>query len=569
MKPVEDPKTRGTAAAFWIYLAAICCLAVPGLLTLADIALGPGDRRQESVARTPDLSLQGLKRLPGDLRFYIKNRYAIKDAAIAMASGFKGAVFGALPYPKVISGDDGFLFLSNEEAMDYHQAVALFSDAERYQWAVALSRIESKAKASGAEYLFVLAPDKHTVYADKLPGWANAAAADRRRGDQLLDTLDLAGVRYLDLRPVFLDARSKNDVRLFHKTDTHWNSYGASVAASAIAAEFGIGGKEAGPATSIASPRGGDLARMIGRMDRMPEEIFYVAEPRAVECVSDEGLPVAAQHLDPFFYARAECNAPDAPVGVALIFMDSYGVALQSHLAPRFRRSIFVWGYGFDAALIDHYKPDYVIEEIVERKLQTLSTSDVLLRNAGCRVDNGGDSEETVLLLGNSLLHDHSWKFGDKRTVNCGFQGHTASQFTAKLDWMAKDETPAQIVIAFGTVELVIHASGEEDEAAFLELFREEFSTFLQHVRARWPKANIVVNSAPGIDNTRYAGADVDAATIEKANAIMKAVTEEAAARFVDVGAALADTPDPAYDGVHLSLPAYDAWSAAIFREMP
>ena len=60
-----------------------------------------------------------------------------------------------------------------------------------------------------------------------------------------------------------------------------------------------------------------------------------------------------------------EQDAPDLPS--AVIFRDSAFMALVKFFAPHFRRSAYYWQYEFDCAMVEHEKPDVVIQEFSER----------------------------------------------------------------------------------------------------------------------------------------------------------------------------------------------------------
>ena len=81
----------------------------------------------------------------------------------------------------------------------------------------------------GIPYLFVVAPSKHDVYPEFMPDRLNRVRDDSRL-DQLMAYIEAffpaPPVDILDLRPTLAEAR-KSGVRLFHKTDTHWNDRGA------------------------------------------------------------------------------------------------------------------------------------------------------------------------------------------------------------------------------------------------------------------------------------------------------------------------------------------------------
>ena len=53
-----------------------------------------------------------------------------------------------------------------------------------------------------------------------------------------------------------------------------------------------------------------------------------------------------------------------------VMFRDSFGSALVPLLAEHFQRSVFLWQYDFDPAVILQEKPDYVVWLMTSRRLQ-------------------------------------------------------------------------------------------------------------------------------------------------------------------------------------------------------
>lgn len=362
---------------FFAFAAFLALLAAPGLLTFADIADGPESARQEAFAPTPDMALSSgaLGRMPGLIRAYMKTRYAFRDAMIAVNGAVITSVFGSSPNDSVVIGDGGFLFLSDKELIEHRQGLDLFSPDELSAWAGAQSGLAQRLEAVGVDYRFVLAPDKVGVYAEYAPTWLRASASDRNNADLVADTLRDAGVRVVDLRETMKAFRETAPARIYHKTDTHWNEFGAAHAAEAIAQSLGLNAAAMEPVTILAQ-RGGDLARLIGRTRAMKEEIVTFSAP-VPRCVDQSGRAFPRNELDPVQERLIVCEGAQGD-GVALVFIDSFGAALVPSLSRLFRKTVFAWSYEIDPALIEAIKPDVVLQEVVERKLRAMNPQSMI-----------------------------------------------------------------------------------------------------------------------------------------------------------------------------------------------
>ena len=84
--------------------------------------------------------------------------------------------------------------------------------------------------------MFVLAPDKHWIYPDRMPRGINRKI-NPPRFDQLVQHLRHSStVNLVDIRDGLAAAASGE--RLYHLTDTHWNDRGAFIAYQQVMARI-------------------------------------------------------------------------------------------------------------------------------------------------------------------------------------------------------------------------------------------------------------------------------------------------------------------------------------------
>lgn len=368
---------------FLLSCLVLALLAMLGLATLFGLVDGPGSERDERVAQTPNFSLQlaDLKRLPGDTRFYLQKRYAFKDQFIALNSAVKTGIFSHSPAVNVLLGQDGYLFLNDDGAIAQAQGAGYPTPAAIADWKRHFATLKEEFEQRGIPFVFILAPNKHTVYADALPSWLRSDANPANFTDSVIEeagqTMDPAP---LDLRSVLRDYRTENpDVQLYHRTDTHWNELGAAIA---VRASLNTVGLNIAPPQATVEPagQGGDLARMIGKQDRLNELAPMLQRPAEQRCETHEGRVLTFQTLDPLPHRRFHCSSRDGWPGKALIFMDSFGIGAGPILASSLRDSHFVWQDSVDLGLVDELQPDIVIQILVERKVQVIDPSALLKR---------------------------------------------------------------------------------------------------------------------------------------------------------------------------------------------
>ena len=173
-------------------------------------------------------------------------------------------------------------------------------------------------------------------------------------------------------------------MRLYDKSDTHWNYQGAYLAYRAIMERTHLLFPDfQAPAGFHFAPMwedhvGGDLALMIGRRKSIVEKRQAV-ETSDFTSVKKELGPqltdlLTLEQLEPFYSEKKSGTLR------VLVLHDSFFNHLKPFMGESFAEVLYVWQY-YDmetleflssenlAALMDIYQPDLVIEETVERFL--------------------------------------------------------------------------------------------------------------------------------------------------------------------------------------------------------
>lgn len=127
----------------------------------------------------------------------------------------------------MIVGKDGWLFF--EETLDDYMKRNCLNKRQIHNCARVLKLIEQGVEVCDADFVFVAAPNKNTLYGEYMPdryvplnGQGNLNA--------LITSMKEQGVHYVDLREVL----SEQKEQVYHKLDTHWNNLGASIACENI-----------------------------------------------------------------------------------------------------------------------------------------------------------------------------------------------------------------------------------------------------------------------------------------------------------------------------------------------
>ncbi len=134
----------------------------------------------------------------------------------------------SLEHNSVIIGKDDFLFLGNKYAQVLHKTQGIYKYKEKDidNWTKKLKNIQTWYEERGIKFVIVIAPNKHTIYKEKLPHWMKYDG--KTITDAILEFSNKKNINILDLRD-FLISKKSNNRLLYYKYGTHWNYYGASL----------------------------------------------------------------------------------------------------------------------------------------------------------------------------------------------------------------------------------------------------------------------------------------------------------------------------------------------------
>ena len=337
------------------------CVIFFGICTVFSLGmLIPGtSEAAENTDSLPDIVSDGKinHTFGNDLESWFSENFAFRNTIVDVYSELKLNMFSE-GNSQVIAGKDDFLFF--DETLDCYMRNNRMSDDEIRACAETLLHVQNEAESLGAEFLFVCAPNKNTIYHEMMPDryLRNDVMSDL---DRLYEELDLLGVSYTDLRSTLSDAAA--DELIYHKRDSHWNGAGAKLAFEQICDRFGVtpvGLADRGPVT--VNDFEGDLDALL-----FPGKIRY-----------DNNTTYDFDGL--YVYTSAFATPMDITIttrgggdGKLLMYRDSFGNALIPYMASSFSEVRFERTTPYKTDLIGSFDADFVIIEIAERNLRNLA----------------------------------------------------------------------------------------------------------------------------------------------------------------------------------------------------
>lgn len=343
----------------------------------ASLVIDPGtlsrsENRYLAPAPTLDSQAGGLTAYVPALADYLADRVALRDAMISLHARTWVGLLGTSPTDKLIVGKDGWFFLNDAAAVGQYQGTAQLGEDELATWQRVLEQRRDWLAEQGSAFVLVLVPNKHQIYPEYMPGRLPRISADEQHAQLARYLKAHSDLIVVDLMPTLLQA--KEDQRVYHKTDTHWNDLGAYagyeeiLAASARALpQFASVIEPVAVKAEVSLEKGIGLTAMVGLKEIYREEVFKLVkqDPQAQILMKNKRQ-----------YAKFENQQKPLALGVpsgglprAVVFRDSFSNALIPYLSENFRRVLFVWTRDVEAKYVLREKPDIVIQEIAGRLL--------------------------------------------------------------------------------------------------------------------------------------------------------------------------------------------------------
>ncbi len=161
---------------------------------------------------------------------YVNDNFGFRKFFIRLNNFLDLKLLKSSTNKRVILGDADFLFgLPDWESFVHGHTK--HTDQQVLDATLKIRALQDRLKARGIEFLFVMAPNKATVYKEHIRqrGYLLNPASE---GDRWSRALAQAGVNQIDMLPDILQAKKERLV--YYKGDHHWNKYAGLIATQRI-----------------------------------------------------------------------------------------------------------------------------------------------------------------------------------------------------------------------------------------------------------------------------------------------------------------------------------------------
>ena len=340
----------------------------------------PGENRLPAEFPKIKPGSDGLKEFIVGLEAYFNDHIGFRKRLIW---SYRSCIFYFFDVQKghqsVLVGRDGWLYFNENQMVEHYRGTLLFTPDQLQDWKTLLEHYRDWLAQRGIKFLFVVVPDKQSIYPEYLPSWMNKVSPETKL-DQFFSYMKThSTVDVLDLRQTLLAGRSMGPMYL--KTDSHWNFLGAFLAYQRLANELAaqhLPAAEPMPLdaferTNVPAPPG-DLTAMAGTDS--PESNAILLNPKAFLPPLDS--IVRLNYPGALFATRNLCAR-----GNAFIYGDSFVNCWIPFLGYNFGQVYYFNNHSLtskfmDAGLFEQERPAVLIIEVIERSFNVAKPKELL-----------------------------------------------------------------------------------------------------------------------------------------------------------------------------------------------
>lgn len=394
-------------------------LFIPVLVQISGVRLIDDEqfRKQEKRDRVRfeierPFDWRSLEGLPNRIDTWFKDHFGLRDDLISLCARLEYDLFGkSMEIQKVVAGKNGFLFLGDafENVLKQSMNIEYFNEARLTAFMDSLENIQSYLSREGVAFLFVIAPNKHSIYPEYLPSRFRKSRSGHNVYDQVAERLSHSDIHFVDLKRVLTEAKRQYGDLLYYKTDSHWSNLGSYIGYKAIMDAISViqGIDDSSNFNDIIipemvdysvclNPNGYDLRQManLRQVDDFYSDISFskpLENLKFHDLRTDLGLPQNSNYdndLETFEYVKVTNWKADNGYHL-LLFRDSFCNSLSKFFNRAFQEVTYISNTEIDKTdfsiveMVKKSEPDIVIFEIAERLLlyrffQPLSIADLL-----------------------------------------------------------------------------------------------------------------------------------------------------------------------------------------------
>ncbi|MCU0849258.1 MAG: hypothetical protein MUD12_15355 [Spirochaetes bacterium] len=388
---------------YFLIIVSIAVIWLPNIAMVFNFQAGGSMEEKRKMAKLPEIGTDwnSISKYPQALMDFYGDNYGFRKFLIKSYNVVVTKYIKSISKDKVLFGKNNWLYWTGENSLSLYRAIKPLREDDLASMKKTLEERQEYCRRNGIKYIFMVVPDKDTIYPEHLPDWM-VKANETSYLDQFKSYMDKKSTfKFLDIRDDLV--REKKNSLVYYQTDTHWNDLGAFVGYSSIMKNI----NESHPGIRAMklsdfdqkklTIKGGDLAIYAGISEQYSIESTSLQpkKPRSARIVELDGF-----YLEKYPKKSEKKSDPVSQIGIfamevknpslpkAVVFRDSFSNSLIPFLAEHFRRSVYFWyvsktdDFDFALDIIEHEKPDIVITEVGERIFNEIKKNPESVKNA-------------------------------------------------------------------------------------------------------------------------------------------------------------------------------------------
>ncbi len=373
-----------------VTLTFVLMLVIPAANSVFNFIPEKENHENRALKSKPEFDVNRLDIFPKKYDDYYSDHFDLRNQFLWLNSKIKFELLNKPPKEgKAFIGHNGWMYITGHQ-MDNYYGNSMVNDSTLKRYYDIFKYREKVLDSIGCEYYVAIVPTKTTVYPEYLP-IAKRKYNQETLTDQIVDLLDtVSGLTLIDLRDDIINAKDK--VRLFHKTDNHWNEYGSYFGYKSIMDVLSKDFPELKPndiskyKVDSVEVNGMALTNMMGIYERI-SEYKIICKPKfeissRIGEESDYPVPQYFGYVNE--YEKVFVTDNDS-LPKLLMIRDSFGGTLIPYLNEHFSKSVYIfdaWQHELNEDIVLNEKPDIYIQLILEMFLPKVEKSAKMPKNS-------------------------------------------------------------------------------------------------------------------------------------------------------------------------------------------
>jgi alginate O-acetyltransferase complex protein AlgJ len=369
------PATPARLSDLLVIVLFAAMLLTPGVMQLVGPRSDPAAENRVLTPLPKVQSLRELKFLPKMSENYVNDRFGLRQQLVRLNSLLRFNL-GLSSSKDVVVGKDGWLFYTADKLTEQHTGADVFTPAALENWVTWMEANRDWLARRGIAFYIVVAPDKNTIYPEKLPDYPRRPGGTTRL-DQLLERLRRSTLEFIDPREALFKAKAAGQT-VYFEGDTHWTERGAFVAYSLLMERMRQRFPAIEPLTekdyviSRGPPAAVDLTAVLA----LQNDITYTVDRMVLRGPGHQVAPPVTTFRPGWGWRVVEMKTDLRDKPRLLVFGDSFTdyVLGPTMLYQTFRDPVWTHHNGgtFNFTLVNEVKPDVVIFQLAERYLHMI-----------------------------------------------------------------------------------------------------------------------------------------------------------------------------------------------------